>query len=294
MWRTKIKMIKKVLIFGLAMVFSACNLPTTSSNSPDLVATQVSQILTLTPLSPSITTEESDIVSTLSFTTTPTPTPELTNTPTFTPTIILTNTNTPIPTDALIPSGDPTWKEIFGNGTSFGINPEGYDDGNTKIFVEDETLTLISINSTGWRGWRLASQKPVNYFLKADFKIETCSGSDQYGIITQSPDYENGYGYYFGLTCDGRYSIQKWNENGLSNLDGWSTSAEILTGAAKLNSVSILKTGDNFKFFVNNVLVSQVNDSYFKNPGFFGPFIAGISTPNFTVRLQEIAYWVIQ
>lgn len=287
-------MIKKVLMFGLALVFSACNLPTTSPNSPDLVATEVSQILTLTQLIPSTATFEAEIVSTLSLTPSPSQTPQPTNTPTFTPTIFLTNTNTPIPTDALIPTGDPTWKEIFVNGTSFGISSEGYDDGNTKIIIEDETLTLVSINSTGWRGWRLASQKPANYFLTAVFKIETCSGSDQYGIITQSPDYENGYGYYFGLTCDGRYSIQKWNESGLTNLDGWSSSTEILTGDAKENSVSILKTGENFKFFVNNVMVSQVNDTYFKNPGFFGPFIAGISTPNFTVRLQEIEYWLLQ
>jgi len=154
------KMIKKVLMFGLALVFSACNLPTTSSNSPDLVATEVSQILTLTQLIPSTATLEADIISTLSAT--PSPTPQSTNTPTFTPTIFFTNTNTPIPTDALIPSGDPTWKEIFVNGTSFGISTEGYDDGNTKMMIEDESLTLISINSIGWRGWRLASQKPAN------------------------------------------------------------------------------------------------------------------------------------
>jgi hypothetical protein len=290
----KVKMIKKVLMVGLALVFSACNLPKTSSNSPDLVATEVSQILTLTQLIPSTATVEANAIPTLSITASASPTLQSTSTPTFTPTISLTNTNTPIPTDALIPSGDPTWKEVFNNGTSFGISTEGYDDGNTRIIIEDETLTLVSVNSTGWRGWRLASQKPANYFLTAVFKVETCSGSDQYGIITQSPDYENGYGYYFGLTCDGRYSIQKWNETGLTNLDGWNPSIEIQTGDSKENSVSILKSGENYKFFVNNVMVSQVNDNYFTNPGFFGPFIAGISTPNFTVRLQEIAYWLIQ
>jgi len=289
-------MIKQVFLLGLAFLLSACNLPTTNSNSPDLVATQVSQILTLTSIVPP--TDNVETNTDLPLIETPLPSPELINTPTFTETIAPTNTPentiTPIPTESLIPSGDPTWKDVFVNGTSFGISREGYDDGNTKIDIQDESLTLVSINASGWRGWRLASHKPTNYFLKAQFKIETCSGSDQYGIITQSPDYENGYGYYFGLTCDGRYSIQKWNENGLSNLDGWSTSSEILTGDIKVNTVSILKNGENYKFFVNNVLVSQVNDDYFKNPGFFGPFIAGISTPNFTVRLQEIAYWIIQ
>ena len=281
------------LIFGFLL--SACNLPITNSNSPDLIATEVSNILTNTPLiieslEPTITPSPNKSVdsqptinATMVFSITPSITNTLTSSPTF--------TETATPTNANIPTGEPTWKDEFFTGTSFGITSEGYNDGNTIIFSQEDSLTLISVNKTGWRGWRLASHKPVNYYLKANFMTEICSGSDQYGIITQSPDYENGYGYYFGLTCDGRFSIQKWEESGLSNLAGWNESSQIKTGNSQSNSISILKSGENYKFFVNDFLMASVNDNHFSNPGFFGPFIAGLETPNFTVRLQEIAYW---
>jgi len=287
-------MYKFVWLF-LGFLLSACNLPLTNSNTPDLIATEVSNMLTNTPLQ--IESSEStrtpspnkpvDTQPTINDSVVFSITPSITNTFTPSPTFTITAS----PTSANIPTGEPTWKDEFFSGTSFGINAEGYDDGNTIIFSQDDSLTLISVNKTGWRGWRLASHKPKNYYLKAIFITETCSGSDQYGIITQSPDYENGYGYYFGLTCDGRFSIQKWEENGLSNLEGWTESSQIKTGNTQTNSISILKSGENYKFFVNDFFVANVNDNHFSNPGFFGPFIAGLETPNFTVRLKEIAYW---
>jgi hypothetical protein len=294
-WRKTEIMTKFVWLIGMAWVLTACNLPIPNAVTPDLIATEVSNMLTSTPsnfdtpdsVESPIPDSTEEAQTTLPATETSTPTATLTATSTASSTPSVTTT----PTNADIPSGEPTWKDELNSGTSFGISAEGYDDGNTKILIQADSLTLISVNGIGWRGWRLASYRPSNYYLKADFKTETCSGSDQYGIITQSPDYENGYGYYFGLTCDGRFSIQKWNDSGLSNLEGWSESTHINTGNSQSNRISILKSGKNYKFYVNDSMLADVNDDHFSEPGYFGPFIAGLETKNFTVHLEEIAYW---
>lgn len=274
-----------VILSGLCLILSACNLPINNNPTPDLLATEVSNLLTASPIAPSATqiSETDQFVEQLTPSSTATEQPLPTNTE--------TTTITPSPTPANVPTGTPTWIDTFDNGTSFGISGSGYDDGNTKIYVESGSLILDSINGIGWRGWRLTNQKPVNYYLKAVFTTGECSGSDQYGLLVQSPDYDSGFGLYFGLTCDGRFSIQKWDDSGLTNLDGWNTSSSIQSGSNQTNTIAILKSGNQYKYYVNDSVQSEVTNDSFSSPGFLGPFIAGLETPNFIVKIDEISYW---
>jgi hypothetical protein len=276
-----------VLILTLIITGSlvGCNLPDSTQSNPDIIATQVSNLLTTTPEISNPTNED----PTLNI---PTITVELTeveNQPSETATFEPTITRTVQPPG--IPSGSPSWSDSFDNGARFGINPEGYDDGQTRIIISDGSMILTSISASGWRGWRVTSQKPGNYYLKADFQTEDCVGSDQYGLVIQSPDFESGFGYYFGLTCDGRYAFQKWEDGGLSNLQGWTNDTNINPGTNQNNSIGILKSGNQYNLFVNNVALVTVDDEKFSSPGYFGPFIAGVNTANFSIKLNEIAYW---
>lgn len=276
-----------VLILTLIITGSlvGCNLPDSTQSNPDIIATQVSNLLTTTPEISNPTNED----PTLNI---PTITVELTeveNQPSETATFEPTITRTVQPPG--IPTGSPSWSDSFDNGARFGINPEGYDDGQTRIIISDGSMILTSISASGWRGWRVTSQKPGNYYLKADFQTEDCVGSDQYGLVIQSPDFESGFGYYFGLTCDGRYAFQKWEDGGLSNLQGWTNDTNINPGTNQNNSIGILKSGNQYNLFVNNVALVTVDDEKFSSPGYFGPFIAGVNTANFSIKLNEIAYW---
>lgn len=276
-----------VLILTLIITGSlvGCNLPDSTQSNPDIIATQVSNLLTTTPEISKPTNED----PTLNI---PTITVELTeveNQPSETATFEPTITRTVQPPG--IPTGSPSWSDSFDNGARFGINPEGYDDGQTRIIISDGSMILTSISASGWRGWRVTSQKPGNYYLKADFQTEDCVGSDQYGLVIQSPDFESGFGYYFGLTCDGRYAFQKWEDGGLSNLQGWTNDTNINPGTNQNNSIGILKSGNQYNLFVNNVALVTVDDEKFSSPGYFGPFIAGVNTANFSIKLNEIAYW---
>jgi hypothetical protein len=267
---------------------TGCNLPNSQEISPDIIASQVANFLTTTP-DVDITIEIPSEVPTITIQITPetilpTETKTPTQEPSLTPTILAQG----------IPTGSPNWIDTFNDGTRFGLNSEGYDDGQTKIIVSDGSLKMSSISAIGWRGWRLTSQKPANYYLQASFQTNECAGSDQYGLVVQSPDFESGYGYYFGLTCDGRYAFQKWEDSGLSNLQGWINDQNILAGSNQNNTIGILKSGNQYNLYINNISIVTIDDDKFSAPGYFGPYIAGVNTPNFSFQLDEISYWNIQ
>lgn len=282
---------KRIIFFVCCaiLILSACNLPINSQSAEenvDLVATQVANLLTSTPQMINTESLSTDNNSQDNNTQNPpTAEPVVSLTPTSTITATLT------PTPAGIPTGPANWSDPLNNGSRFGIDSTGYDDGNTVIQVDNGAMKLTSLGANGWRGWRLTSQNPVNYFLKAVIQTETCSGSDQYGMIVQAPNYDSGYGFYFGLTCDGRFSIQKWDANGLSTLAGWDQSTSIKSGANQSNTIGILKSGNRYEYFINEVSVAAIDDSSFSNPGYFGPFISGLVTNPFNIRVDEINYW---
>lgn len=278
------------LVFALLLVslFSGCNLPESNLTNPDDLATQVSNLLTTTPI---ISAPQIDVPT---LENTPIPVEPIEALPTETSVAEIINTLTPTTTSLDLPTGQPYWSDPFDNGTRFGINPEGYDDGQTRIMITDGTMELTSITGSGWRGWRLTSQKPSNYYLQADFITNECSGSDQYGLVVQSPDYTSGFGYYYGLTCDGRFAFQKWEDGGLTNLQSWNTDNNINIGSDQSNTLGLLKSGNQYNLYVNNVRIASIEDEKFSEPGYFGPFIAGVNTANFTVRLQNISYWNLQ
>ncbi len=269
------------------LILSACNLPINAGQTADdidQVNTQVAKLLTLTP--PVLDPEGVETI-TMTPQNPALQTPSLEVISSATPSPTITQTITP----AGIPTGPANWSDPLENGSRFGVEASGYDDGNTAVKIEDGAMILTSRGANGWRGWRLTSQNPVNYYLKTAFQTETCAGSDQYGMVVQAPDYDSGYGYYFGLTCDGRFSIQKWDSGGLSTLAGWDQNAAIQSGSNQTNTIGILKSGNHFEYFINEISVATIQDSAFANPGYFGPFISGLSTNEFSIRLEEINYW---
>lgn len=281
-----------LLIIIIVLVSMACNLPSSQTNETDLVATEVALMLTEEAGSAEPAAESPDITPIPAENkpqTTQETQPAVTETPTLTPTATLTSTPTITPIG--LPSGPADWSDSFVNGSRFGIDAAGYDDGNTIIKIESGAMKLTSIGGNGWRGWRLTSQQPNDYYMKAVFRTGSCSGSDQYGIILQAPDYGSGFGYYIGLTCDGRFAVQKWDGGGVSSIKAWANSDKIFSGSNQTNTISVMKIGYQYEYFINETSVAEFEDSSHSSSGYFGPFISGVSSYEFTTYLEEISYW---
>lgn len=268
------------------LLLASCNFPLTQSTpKPDLLGTTVAQTLTAFPPEASPTATKSTNVS---LTPTSTQQPSPTSTSTEAPSATAT-TPADDPAQTL---GQPTWVDTLDNGKTFwgSANPV-YEDDYTRIKVENGAMVLTSITTTGWKGWRLAYLKPDRFYLEGAFKTHTCSDGDQYGLTVRAPDYESGYGYDIGLTCAGKAFLRVWDSANFRNLITPEENPAIHSGSNQTNRLGVWVDGQTLKIYVNGVYFKEVKDNTYKDPGYFGVFITGGSTPNFTVELDELSYW---
>ncbi|MHC1784528.1 MAG: hypothetical protein AB9891_17535 [Anaerolineaceae bacterium] len=264
------------------IILSSCGpsgpVPTATADPAD-IAVQVMLILTQDPV----------VIPTLPPPPIPEPTQEATPTPEG-PTPEPSPTLEPSPTPTL-PStdprnnlGEPTWREKFDRDkTGFYT----FDDGHTNISLVYDFLKLTSINSNGWHGWSLGSPKPRNFYLEATFLPEACANRDRYGLVFRAPDYNTGY--FFGVSCDGNYNLRVYDHDG--DLIEWTQDDAILAGSNQKNRLGVMAEDNRIQLFINGEMVKELTDSTYTDSGLIGVFIAAQSTPGFTVRVDEIAYW---
>lgn len=152
-------------------------------------------------------------------------------------------------------------------------------------------MKLEAERAAGWLSWRLGGAQLQNGYVEATFKTGNCSGNDIYGIVLRAPDYESGRGYYLQLTCDGQYNLSVWKDSGLDALQEWTTSSAILAGSNQTNRLGAWITGNQWKLYVNGVLIKEISDGSLINMGHIGFFIVANQTPDFTIYVDEIATW---
>ncbi|MEI8130786.1 MAG: hypothetical protein WCG34_00030 [Leptolinea sp.] len=274
---------KKIIFTTLfAFIIVSCNF--LASQSPELkdnISTEVSQQLTTAPIELITATEIPATEDSNAATPSPQdPPPTATESPT--PTITMTPTLSP--DDPRIKLGAPDWKEDFSKANN---NFYQYEDAQSRFVYDSGALALTAKNPNGWTGWSLSYPKPKNFYLEATFKVETCSGLDRYGLVYRAPNFENGY--FFGLSCDGQFLLRIYNQQG--TLIPWTPNPAILQGSNQVNRLGILAQGDRYAFYANGKLLQETKESTFIEAGLFGAFIASSNTSNFTVRMDEIAFW---
>lgn len=194
-------------------------------------------------------------------------------------------------TDPRARLGGATWSDNMDNGEAW---PRGTD---TFTSIEFTGGKMVLTARTDLDGWRLSWPRIEDYYLEATFQPGTCSGSDHYGLIFRLPEPSKAdQGYLLGLTCDGRYSLRRWNARiGASGemvwLIRWTEAEEIKQGANQVNRLGVLALDDRLAVYINGVLVDEVRDSTFTAEGGFGVFIGSDETDNFTIQVDEMSYW---
>ena len=289
-----------LLLIVAALVLTGCNLPSGNkpapSATPDIVATQVKELLTRMPTATStpLETQTPAPGATLAFSATPLPTH--TPLPTFTALPGLTASATPDPNATVNPGdpaatlGKPDWKDTLNKAKSV-----LYDDDNTRIEYKGDAMVLTSKAATGWVGWRLAytQQSAENFYIEGVFKPADCKGRDLYGLTFRIN--KANAGYFFGVSCDGKYNLyaRDFTNNVMAEIKPFEANAAILQGGGQVNRLGVLANGSKISLYANGVLLGDVNDGTYAS-GFFGPFIAGNETPNFSYQLAEISLWNIK
>ena len=311
--------IKWLVIFALGIILTSCNLPlsSTPTSSVDVLSTQVSIKLTQTAAAgvqpgpgtigprptntpvPGGATTRTGTPQTASL---PSPTgtgaPSATLTRTGTSSASSTSTPTRSPTPTAIPGdprttlGTPVWKETFQKPTTWGLDAP-YDDGHTRVSIDPGKILLKSFDSNGWHGWRMMTNPKIqNFYLETTITTQTCSGADLFGLVFRANN--EFQGYWFGVTCDGRYNLTSGDIYNETELIKAKASPLIKAGSGQTNRLGVVAKDKKITLYMNGKLLDEVTSDAYSSAGTFGYFIAAYKTPGFTYESTEIAYWNLQ
>jgi len=227
----------------------------------------------------------------------PSLTPTATNTPTITPTPTATATPTNTPTtapteplegtDPVLTLGEPDWVNAMNNGDGW---PTGFSEYSTIVF-EDGYLKLTA--DTEFDGWRLTWPFLGDSYLEVKLQSPECEGIDHFGVMFRVPANANANkGYLFGITCDGKYNLRRWDGQTMFSLVDWTASDAINTGENAINKLGVMAEGENLALYINGQEIKEItNDVYLE--GTFGIFVGGTNVEDLTVWVDEIRYWEI-
>lgn len=272
---------RKIFPLFILLIFTlSCTLTTPETLSfDDKVATQAAVALTATALD--------------QYFRNPTSTQE----PVSPADILPTETLAPTPTlnsdDPVKSLGQPNWKDDLANAGNWFLS-SSFTTDNTEFSPSAGGIVATSVKtSDGLRWYLFYEKKPKNIYLEAKFDNSACSGKDQYGIVFRAPNMEDGYAYFYGLTCDGGYNLKKWDSSGLSVLLENAVGDSINTGSNKTNVLGVWAKEDRLRLYANGQFLQEITNSSLINDGHFGLFINAKETPGFTIKMDEISYWLI-
>ena len=278
-------MIKKIgsLLF-LLLLLTSCNFPIgqATQDPAALVATRVAQTLAAAPGVTVIPT--TSILPTTALPTAALPTISPTETATITPTA------TTSPADPKLTLGSATYLNSFTNSSGFDLASPYIDDA-VNLSIHDGVMEYISLAVDRGKRWRLTYPTPTDFYLEATFRSVNCSGYDDYGLVSRAPNYYDGFGYYISFSCNGQYSVQKWDDGGTSTLINWTPDSHILSGSGQTNSLGVWVDGSNFRIYANGVLIKEFSDSSLTAGGHYGIYGNALDSSNFTFQVDEIAHW---
>lgn len=304
MIRTALRVVAPLLALGLA----ACSLiQQPATPDPNALSTAVSGTLTAAApialpteagptqppatLPPEATDTEPPASETLAPTATVPPAASETPLPSATSTA-LTPTSGPTSTlpagDILNTLGNPTWRDTLASGNNWSLGKDDFVNAS----VADSELKMTGLSTTD--GWRLSWPVIQDFYLEMTVRLGDCSSNDRYGLMARVPDKSVAdRGYLIGFTCDGRYSLRAWDgpSETMTQLVSLTTSSAIVAGSGKVNRVGFWAKGEQLALYANGTLLTQIDDDTFTKEGAFGVFVGARQTTNFTIYVDEIAYW---
>ncbi|MBW6466051.1 MAG: hypothetical protein K0B06_06070 [Brevefilum sp.] len=296
------KKLTLITIIIFALVLAGCNFPGFEGDAAidpdDAMATEIARILTGTPVqmdvSPTPEVEEPEPTAEVEPTETeeelpeptepvdveePTATPAPTDTPAPTPTATLADT------DPALTLGNPNWVDNMNNDDNW---PSGYSD-YTTIDFKDGFLRLTA--QTDLDGWRVSWPTIDDFYLEATLQTPACEGSDHFGLMFRVPaDSQAGRGYLFGITCDGRYGLRRWDGRTMHFLVNLTANDAIKEGSNVVNKLGVMARDSNLALYINGQKVNEVTDSNYLD-GKFGFFVGGTNVENLSVWVDQVRYW---
>ena len=197
----------------------------------------------------------------------PSATPVPTNTivwfpPTATPRPM--NTPTPFPTVNALPRlGQVLYADDFSTDENWQTYRSGL--GNAVISNNEITLAIQKADSI------IASYSSLphlgDYYMSMNVSLSLCSwNGDWYGIAFRVNDSENQYRWSFN--CLGQTRVDRIYKGRIYNLSDWDINGVVKPAAPQKFSIGIAAEGSRLRFYANDVLLTELEDTVFTSGGY--------------------------
>jgi len=201
----------------------------------------------------------------------------------FTPEAILT---TPIPGDPAQTLGKPDSKDTFDNANGWHL----YDNACYTSEIAGGKYIMTSKGLPGVLCWEVSQTEVMNFYLETIYQAPSnCLPDDRYGIFFRTPD--NQRGYLFGISCDGRYMLTKWDGHTNETIIPPTTSDQISAGQSQINRIGVLVQGNHFRLYANGAPLMDTDDGAFPEPGKIGYFIQASNNQKYSVTFDDLSIW---
>ncbi len=188
-----------------------------------------------------------------------------------------------------LPTGDPDWIDTFDSDTNW----SPYSDDSVIFNIENGRAIMIAPQPNNTFRFMLSYPDLTDFYTEAFFKTASaCTGKDRYGFVVRTTKDDGAYvNYYiFGISCDGSYYLSVADSDGQTPLIDWTPDAAIKSGLDQINNISIRMEGERIVLYANRVKLAEINEGTYAE-GKFGLFIGSSNTENFTVEVDDMAYW---
>jgi hypothetical protein len=161
---------------------------------------------------------------------------------------------------------------------------------NTNFSIKDGKLLMQSVAPSTIEEWGVSRVSGLkDFYLEGNFITgEACSGLDRYGFLFRAPRPTEGYVVNF--SCNGQYRLYIWDGSQYKPLVPWTPSTTIRRGANQKNTLGIAAIGNTITIYANRIPLTSITDNTYPSGG-FGLLIGSAETQNFTVLVEDVAYW---
>jgi hypothetical protein len=220
-------------------------------------------------------------------TSTPTPeggTPEPSPSPTHTPTA------TWLPSDPRSGLGDPDWIDSFDSAVNWPL----YKDSHVSFEIKQSAMFMTALNPDKYNGWIITQPVLRNFYLETTATPLTCAEQDRYGLMLRavkinSRDY---IGYQLRISCDGQYWFGTWDNHKYIPVVDWTSSEHLNTAPGNTNRIGVKMEGNRVTLYANGNMMAEFDAITFSE-GKFGLVVGSAVTPKSTVKVDQIAYWLL-
>jgi hypothetical protein len=91
--------------------------------------------------------------------------------------------------------------------------------------------------------------------------------------MVRAKDYIDGIAYYYIVSCDGHYNLEKQTAGGTTKLLESPSSDVINKGSNQTNTLGIWIKGSTIRLYANNHFLTEVTDKSIDTDGHFGFFV---------------------